>query len=142
MGSSTRISYPPRVALEVRRSSIDGKGVFAASAIPARQKIGDFSGELISQREGRRRARRRRRIAIVELDDGQAIDAARYGNEFRYLNHSCSPNTYIRIVGTRVEFYALRRIRLGEELTCDYGESHHEGRRRCRCGSRQCRRFI
>lgn len=142
MGSPTGIGYPPRVALEVRRSSIDGKGVFAGSPIHARQKIGDFSGELISQGEGRRRARRRRRIAIVEVDGGKAIDAARYGNEFRYINHSCAPNTYIRIVGTRVEFYALRPIRRGEELTCDYGESHHEGRRRCRCGSRECRRFI
>jgi SET domain-containing protein len=137
-----RFACPPRVALEVRPSSIDGKGVFAVSRIGPRKKIGEFGGELISLREGRRRARRRRRIAIVELDDGKAIDAARDGNEFRYLNHSCSPNTFIRIVGTRVEFYSLRGIRVGEELTCDYGESHHEGKRRCRCGSEHCRRFI
>ena len=61
-------------------------------------------------REARRRAARRRRIAIVELHGGGAIDASVGGNEFRYTNHSCAPNAYMRIFGRHVGFYALRDI--------------------------------
>ena len=126
----------------VRGSAIEGRGVFATKGIQARRKVGEFVGEIISEREGRRRAKTRRRISIVELDNGKSVDASRGGNEFRYLNHSCSPNTFIRIWGYRVEIYALRRIRRGEELTCDYGESHHDGKLPCVCGSEKCRGFI
>jgi uncharacterized protein len=34
----------------------------------------------------------------------------------------------------RVEFYALRAIATGEEITVDYGETHHAGKLACRCG--------
>jgi hypothetical protein len=40
---------------EVRRSSIHGKGLFARSRIPARRKVGELGGEVISQAEARRR---------------------------------------------------------------------------------------
>jgi SET domain-containing protein len=38
----------------------------------------------------------------------------------------------------RVEFYALRAIAVGEEITVNYGETHHQGRLTCRCGSAAC----
>jgi SET domain-containing protein len=123
----------------VAESRIDGQGLFASAAIPARRKLGEFTGQVISQARARRRARGQHRIAIVELNDGRAIDASRGGNDFRYINHSCSPNAYIRISNGRVEFYSRRTIRAGEEITCDYGETHHEGKLRCQCGSKNCR---
>jgi len=79
--------------------------------------------------------------AIVELER-HAIDATRTGRGFRYINHSCDPNTFTRCTDERAEFYALRDIRRGEELTVDYGDSHHDGKLRCRCGARNCRGFI
>lgn len=127
------------IVLEVRKSQIDGKGLFAASRIPARRKLGELTGEVISWREARRRAKQQRRLALVERGDGTAIDGRRHGNEFRYINHSCSPNAYIRICYGHVEFYSLRVIQAGEELTCDYGESHHDGTLPCTCGSESCR---
>lgn len=128
-------------ALEVKPSTIDGRGVFAAAPLAARRKIGELTGTLITQQEARRRAMHSRRIAIVEFEDGIALDATK-DVCLRYVNHSCSPNTYMRRVGHRVEFYALRAIGSGEELTCDYGESHHEGKLPCRCGSERCRRRL
>jgi hypothetical protein len=116
--------------------------LFAQAPIPERKKLGELTGEVISEREARRRAKDKRRIVMVELGNGKAIDGSRRGNEFQYVNHSCSPNTFIRILGNRVEIYALRSIRRGEELTCDYGETQHDGARRCRCASQNCRRFI
>jgi len=124
------------------RSGIEGRGVFADATIPARRKIGEFTGERISQREARRRARTLKHIKIVELDDRTAIDGTHGGSEFSFINHSCSPNTFMRICRGRVEFYSLRPIAKGEELTCDYVESHHEGKLPCRCGSSKCRGFI
>jgi SET domain-containing protein len=126
----------------VRSSAIEGRGLFARRAIPARRKLGEFGGELITLREARRRARLRRRITIVEFDRGMARDASRNGTCFRYVNHSCLPNAYIRRVGYHVEFYSLRMIRAGEEVTCDYGETQHKGTLRCRCGSSACRQWL
>ncbi|MEO8444165.1 MAG: SET domain-containing protein-lysine N-methyltransferase [Gammaproteobacteria bacterium] len=138
-----RIFYASPVydKLRVARSGITGKGLFAGCVIPARAKIGEFEGEVIPIREARRRARARRVVAIVELA-GKAIDATDTGRGFRYINHSCQPNTFTRLTSERAEFYALRRIRPGEELTVDYGLSHHDGRLPCRCGAPQCRGWI
>lgn len=128
--------------LEIRPSSIDGNGVFARARIRARRKFGELAGELITLREARRRAARRRRIAIVELPRGGAVDASVGGNEFRYINHSCTPNAYMRIFGRHVEFYALRDIRPGEEVTCNYGETQHNGKLPCGCGRSGCRQHL
>lgn len=128
-------------ALKVGRSGVAGRGLFAGASIPARAKIGEFEGEVIGLREARRRARGRAIIAIVELE-GHALDATRTRRGFRYINHSCAPNTFIRCTPERAEFYALRPIAAGEELTCDYGESQHNGRLRCRCGAARCRGYL
>ena len=70
---------------EVKKSPIDGKGLFATIRLPRRRKIGELTGELISQREARRRAKHLKRIVIVELNNGMAIDGGKNGNAFQYL---------------------------------------------------------
>ncbi|MBT9491642.1 MAG: SET domain-containing protein [Paucibacter sp.] len=127
-----------RFALRVGASVIDGLGVFAAEAIPKRRKIGELRGESISVREARRRAKGRARIHIVEVSETRAVDATDSVTALRNINHCCTPNAVLRISQGRVEFYALRDIEAGEELTCHYGESHHEGRLTCRCGAPNC----
>jgi uncharacterized protein len=124
---------------KVGRSHIHGRGLFAVAAVAARKKLGELGGERITQREARRRARGASSVKIVEFDDGTALDASRVGGPFGYVNHSCEPNVLMRRYRGRVEFYALRRVEAGEELTCDYGETHHDGRLPCRCGSAECR---
>jgi len=128
-------------ALYVAPSVLVGKGLFAGTPIPARAKIGEFEGEVIGLREARRRAKGRRIVAIVELER-HALDATRSKRGFRFINHSCAPNTFFRCTPERAEVYALRRIRRGEELTVDYGESQHNGKLACRCGAAGCRGYI
>ena len=128
-------------ALTVRRSRFAGRGLFAGTDIPARSKIGEYEGKAITLAEARRRAKGKRIVAIVELER-HAIDAAGMRRGFRYINHSCDPNTFFRCTPERAEVYARRDIRAGEELTCDYGESQHNGTLPCRCGARNCRGFI
>ena len=127
--------------LRVRRSRLVGRGLFAGGPIAARAKIGEFEGEKIRIGEARRRARGRSIVAIVELEDF-ALDATASPRGFRFINHSCEPNTFMRCTPTRAEFYALRDIAKGEELTVDYGDSHHDGKLPCRCGAARCRGWI
>lgn len=134
--------YKVNYELRLARSGIQGKGAYAATDIPARRKIGDLGGVIISLRAARKKARVTKEIAIVELTDKTALDASVNSNSLRYINHSCSPNSYIRVTTTRVEFYTLRKIRKGEELTADYGITHHEGKLPCRCGAENCRGYI
>lgn len=125
--------------VDVAPSAIDGQGAFAAEPVPARRKIGEIRGESISVQEARIRATRSARIMIVELSTKRAIDFSRSADPMRYTNHSCRPNARLCIRQGRVEFYALRDIGPGEEITVDYGETHHEGRLPCRCGAPGCR---
>ena len=128
-------------ALTVGPSRFAGRGLFAGGDIRARAKIGEYEGEVIGLREARRRAKGRKIVAIVELERF-ALDAKGMRRGFRYINHSCDPNTFFRCTPGRAEVYARRAIRAGEELTCDYGESQHNGTLRCRCGASNCRGYI
>lgn len=128
-----------KFAVTVAASRIDGQGAFAAEAIPPRLKIGEIRGESISVADARIRATRHERIMIVEVSAKKAIDFSKSADPMRYTNHSCRPNARLCIRQGRVEFYALRAIAPGEEITVDYGETHHEGKLACRCGVASCR---
>jgi uncharacterized protein len=127
-----------KFAVRVARSAIDGFGVFAAESVPPRLKIGEIRGESITIAEARRRAASQQRIMIVEISSKRAIDASKSSDPMRFTNHSCQPNARLSIRDGRIEFYALRPIAVGEEITVNYGETHHEGRLACRCGAPGC----
>jgi uncharacterized protein len=131
-------SDPQKFKVNAAPSPIDGNGSFAAEPIPARRKIGEIRGESISVREARARAKHRQRIMIVEVSAKRAIDATRSTDALRFTNHSCAPNATMRIRNGRIELYAMRDIAQGEELTVNYGETHHGGRLICRCGAPRC----
>ena len=141
MNAEVAVGHPSyqRFHVTVGPSAIDGHGVFAAQSIPALRKIGEIRGEAISVEEARIRATRHERIMIVELSARRAIDFTKSTDPMRFTNHSCQPNARLSIDNGRVEFYALRVIEVGEELTVDYGETHHEGKLACRCGASGCR---
>ncbi|MEO7338886.1 MAG: SET domain-containing protein [Caldimonas sp.] len=124
--------------VDVKPSAIDGLGVFAAEAIAPRLKIGEIRGESLSVADARIRATRHERIMIVEVSQRRAIDFSKSSDPMRYTNHSCAPNARLSIRQGRVEFYAVRPIEPGDEITVDYGETHHEGRLACRCGAPGC----
>jgi histone-lysine N-methyltransferase SETD1 len=107
--------------------------------LSARKKIALFAGELV---HGRRRIEARLRnqdaIKIIRLSDDLAIDGAASGDETAFINHSCAPNAFMRIVpGGKVAFFALRDISPGEEVTIDYRDPDHPAV--CRCGADECR---
>jgi SET domain-containing protein len=127
---------PPSII--VGKSKINGRGCFAADRLPARRKIGELQGERIPNREAARRVANGGKVHICQLDDRWSIDASRGGNATAYINHSCEPNCFSRVVHGHMLFFALRDIAPGEELTLDYTPSQHPGRR-CTCGAAKCR---
>ena len=95
------------VRLTVKKSNIYGKGCYALMHFPARKKIETYAGELIKgSRKIQARIRRQAEsaIKIITMDEDTAIDGAVGGNETAYINHSCDPNAFMRIVpGQNVE---------------------------------------
>ncbi|MFL6336503.1 MAG: SET domain-containing protein-lysine N-methyltransferase [Pyrinomonadaceae bacterium] len=127
--------------LTVKKSGIYGMGCFALTYFPARKKIKLYEGELI---RGSRKIQARIRkqmdsaVKIITLDEDTAIDGAVGGNETAFINHSCDPNAFIRIVpGLKVAIFARRDIQPGEELTIDYRDPDHP--EVCHCGASNCR---
>jgi hypothetical protein len=120
-------------AYRVGASGIHGRGVFAARALRAGETIGFFRG---------RAARRPLRgadghiYAIGREEGGFLVPHRPVGLWF--LNHSCDANAEIWLTPRGGRLVALRRIRRGEELACDYRPSLHNGRLACRCGARGC----
>lgn len=127
-----------RPRLVVKKSGINGKGCFAAVPLIARKKIGELLGERISNREAQRRVAKGGVVKICELDDKWSIDASRGGDTTAYINHSCAPNCFSRVLHGHMLFFALRDIAAGEEITLDYTPSQHPGRP-CMCGAPNCR---
>lgn len=108
------------------------------SPLHARAKVGELLGERIRNREAARRVANGGKVRICELDEVWSIDASRGGDATAFINHSCEPNCFSRVMHGRMLFFALRDIALGEEITLDYTPSQHPGRR-CSCGALNCR---
>ncbi len=128
--------------IAVRPSKIDGRGCFATALFPKGRKIAELTGELVSRQEAARRMRGRRRLHICAINSYWGIDGKVGGNGTEYINHSCRPNCFMRIIHGHVIFFALRDILPGEEITLDYVDSYHPNSKRCRCGAPACRGTI
>lgn len=127
--------------LEIKLSRIEGRGCFSRIPFQRGRKIAEYTGEKISTAEAKRRAGRRR-LRICAIDDRWSLDGSRGGNGTHYINHSCEPNSYMKIVYGHILFIALRDIKPGEEITVDYESTLHSNEKRCYCGTRSCRGTI
>jgi uncharacterized protein len=109
--------------IEKRRSRIQGWGVFATEPIPKNTRIIHYAGEKISNQESLKREVRylkKGHIWCFKLNRLFVRDAAVGGNIARYINHSCTPNCYTRVIGDTIWIIAARNIPQGTELTYDY----------------------
>jgi hypothetical protein len=138
---------------EVRKSRIQGKGVFAARPIRRGARIAEYEGEHIDAEEATRRyddmSMKRHHTFLFDLDGETCIDGAVGGNDSRFINHSCEPNCEAIQEDDRIFVVALRSIAPGEELCYDYryvveGPIDETMRRlyACRCGTATCRGTI
>jgi hypothetical protein len=64
------------------------------------------------------------------------------GHPDAFINHSCSPNAELRLLGG-FYLYSLKEIAAGEEVTFDYATLYPPAwSMKCRCGSPACRGMI
>jgi SET domain-containing protein len=141
----------PRRRLQVRRSGVHGKGVFATVDLAQGETLIEYAGEVISWDEALRRhphdPAHPNHTFFFHIDDGHVIDGGVGGNSSRWINHSCAPNCEAEETpDKRVFIRALRDIAAGEELFFDYGlvvDERYTKRLKaeyaCHCGSPNCR---
>lgn len=135
-------------ALRIRRSRIQGWGVYAMEAIPTRRKVIEFTGERLTLRQALARLRktcrnpRTRRVSIFRLNRYWRIDPAYGGSGAEYVNHCCDPNLEVRRIRGHILLFSRRRIHAHEELTFDYRLHPKTFQLRCRCGSPDCRGTV
>jgi uncharacterized protein len=127
--------------LTIQTSPIHGKGCFATSAFRAHRKIAEYAGEKISNAEANRRAKRKT-LRICAINNRWSLDGSRGGNGTHYINHSCEPNAFMKILYKHILFIALRDIAPGEEITIDYESTLHSDSKRCICRALTCRGTI
>jgi uncharacterized protein len=137
--------------IQVRKSGVHGKGVFAIRPLAKGERIIEYTGEIIGWPEALRRHPHDpadpNHTFYFSLDDGShVIDAKVGGNAARWINHSCAPNCKADETAGRVYIEAVRAIAPGEELFYDYGLVLDERQTaklkkqyECRCGARRCR---
>lgn len=138
----------PRI--EVRRSAVHGRGVFACRPLEAGIVIAEYCGEVLTWKEADRRretVRSRRddeHTFLFQISKRYVIDATRSRCRAKWINHSCTPNCQAVLSGRRVFIETIRHIDIGEELFFDYqlqasGDARTDGSYPCYCASPQCR---
>lgn len=152
MGVDTLASREPKLRFD--RSGIHSWGVYADVNIAAGEMIVEYRGELIGiavteKREAEYAEAKIGSDYMFRIDNMQFCDATKQGNLARFINASCDPNCYTKIItmdGTkRIVIYAKRDIRAGEELCYDYKfpvEYDESKRIPCHCGAKDCRGFM
>jgi SET domain-containing protein len=136
--------------IQVRRSGIHGKGVFALKAIKRGETIIEYLGRIVTWKQAQRQPPHDpsdpNHTFFFHIDERRVIDASQGGNAARWINHACAPNCEADEVEGRIFIKALRNIRPGEELNYDYGlisEERYTPQLKkeyaCRCGAKACR---
>jgi SET domain-containing protein len=148
------VSKPTRPAdrrrIQIRRSGVHGKGVFALQDIAEGEDLIEYVGEVISWAEAERRhphdPQNPNHTFYFHIDEDHVIDGLHGGNASRWINHACAPNCEADERGGRVFIRALRSIAAGEELSFDYGliiDERYTAKLKaeyaCWCGADECR---
>ncbi|XP_066519090.1 histone-lysine N-methyltransferase 2A isoform X2 [Hoplias malabaricus] len=141
-----------RETVGVYRSAIHGRGLFCKRNIDAGEMVIEYSGNVIRSvlTDKREKFYDGKGIGcyMFRIDDYEVVDATMHGNAARFINHSCEPNCYSRVVNIdgkkHIVIFAVRKIYRGEELTYDYKFPIEEPGNKlpCNCGAKKCRKFL
>ena len=146
---STNLNTSQR-KIQVKKSGVHGKGVFAARNISKGETLIEYVGEIISAQEAEDRHPHDptdpNHTFYFQVEDDKVIDALHGGNSARWINHCCTPNCKPEVIEGRVFIKAKKDIPTGSELNYDYGLIIDEpitkklmAQYPCWCGSAKCR---
>ena len=127
---------------EIKKTKEKGRGVFAKKEIKAGTVISDYLGKVVNIAEYDLE-QDKNGLYLMYLTDKACIypDLTKPGPHL--INHSCRPNCWIYIFHGHTLFFALRKIKPGEELTISYLLSPKDKTcnpcvHYCKCGSKFC----
>ena len=132
----------------VKKSNIDrnGRGLYATKDIKAGTRIIDYVGTIITkkQTEESEKFDNSKPIYLFNLNSRYDLDGDVSWNTARLINHSCLNNCDYEGKGLKLWVNANRDIKIGEELTCNYGFSYDSDYKQfpCKCGSKNCVGYI
>lgn len=133
-------------AITLRKSKLEGLGIFAKSDIPKGTLVWVDAGNVRTYKTGQIRTFSKRYQNILEkFGWSPKPGTIKYalGRE-KYCNHNCNPN--IHRVNLDEEYNAeisIRDIKKGEEITLDYGPIYLGNFSiTCKCESKNCRKRI
>ena len=132
----------------VKKSNIDrnGRGLYATKDIKAGARIIDYVGKIITkkQTEESEKFDNSKPIYLFDLNSRYDLDGNVSWNTARLINHSCLNNCDYEGKGLKLWVNANRDIKMGEELTCNYGFSYDSDYKQfpCKCGSKNCVGYI
>ncbi|MCP9259480.1 putative histone-lysine N-methyltransferase set-2 [Dirofilaria immitis] len=128
--------------IKFARSRIHGWGLYALEAIAPDEMIVEYIGQKYGQ-QWRMNARNVMKDVAWVQAIYSVIDATQMGNLARFINHSCQPNCYAKIVVVdgekRIVIYSKLPISKGDEITYDYKFPIEEDKIDCLCGAPGCR---
>ncbi|KAH9508779.1 Histone-lysine N-methyltransferase ehmt1 [Bulinus truncatus] len=137
--------------LQMFRTNGRGWGVRTLMDIPKGTFVCEYIGELISDSEADRREDDSYLFDLDNKDgDTYCIDARKYGNISRFINHLCEPNLipvkvfveHQDLRFPRICLFSSREIKAYEELGFDYGEKFWMIKWKhftCACKSQKCK---
>ncbi|XP_054466087.1 histone-lysine N-methyltransferase SETD1B-A-like [Anoplopoma fimbria] len=130
------------------RSHIHEWGLFAMEPISADEMVIEYVGQIIRQVIADMREQRYEEEGIgssylFRVDQDTIIDATKCGNLARFINHSCNPNCYAKIITVesqkKIVIYSRQPISINEEITYDYKFPIEETKIPCLCEADSCR---
>jgi SET domain-containing protein len=129
--------------IEIRRSRIHGRGLFARQDIAAGSRLIQYLGRRISKQRSAELCLKQNAY-IFTLNEQDDLDGRVSWNPARLINHSCEPNCDAELDDQdRIWIISRRAIPRGEELTYNYGYDLKDfSNYPCRCGAATCPGFM
>ncbi|CAD6995482.1 histone-lysine N-methyltransferase SETD1 [Ceratitis capitata] len=134
--------------LKFAKSAIHDWGLFAMEPIAADEMVIEYVGQMIRPIVADLRESKYEAIGIgssylFRIDMETIIDATKCGNLARFINHSCNPNCYAKVITIESEkkivIYSKQPIGINEEITYDYKFPLEDEKIPCLCGAQGCR---
>ncbi len=127
---------------QIKATKEKGFGIFCKKEIKAGTIIGDYLGKVIRTAQYDLE-KDNKGLYLMYLTDQASIYPNLKKPGIHLLNHSCTPNCWIYTFRGHTLFFALRKIKPGEELTISYllspkDETCKDCPHACKCESRLC----
>ena len=137
----------------IKKSKIHSNGIYAKKNIKKGIKVIEYVGEIVSKKEGDKRAQEQYKkhrknknhgaVYVYDLTTKYDLDGNFKWNPARLINHSCNPNCKYKQIKLKIFIISIKPIKKGEEITYDYGYDLEDYKdHKCRCGSKNCLGYI